>query len=127
MRDLKSTGFTSSKKPFLVFDLNSIDVRQSMGKQSLGIIKTVNNEYGNNPTINQIFKIEVDLPKIPNNIPSMNCMVEDFYLKYFKENLGNFEINLKDCFFSTKNKFEDIQRKFDDFCKLCNQILIFEN
>lgn len=88
-----------------------------MGKPSLGIIKTVNNEYGNNPTINQIYRLEVDLPKIPNNIPSLNCFVEDFYLKYFKENLGNFEINLRDCFFDNQIKFDEIQKKFDDFCR----------
>jgi len=87
------------------------------GKPTLGIIKTVNNEYGNNPTINQIYKMEVDLPKIPNNIPSMNCRVEDFYLRYFSENLGNFEINLKDCFFATKQKFDEIDKRFEEFCQ----------
>jgi len=95
-----------------------------MAKQSLGIIKTVNNEYGNNPTINQIYKIEVDLPKISNNIPSLNCFVEDFYLRYFKENLGNFEINLKDCYLNTKIKFEEIHRKFDDLTKFSNFLIL---
>ncbi len=58
------------------------------------------------------------MPKIPNNIPNLSCSVEDFYLRYFKENLGNFEIDLKVCFFETKENFEKIQKKFDEFLKM---------
>lgn len=114
MRDLKSTGFTNTKKPYVVFDLNSIDVNQHGGKPSLGIIKTVNNEFGNNPTINQIYKIEVDLPDIPSNIPNLNCYVEDYYLRYFKEKLGCFEIDLKKIFEETSQKFTKIEYKFTE-------------
>lgn len=111
---MKSTGFTNTKKPYVIFDLNSIDVKQQGGKPNLGIIKTVNTEFGNNPTINQIYKIEVDLPQIYTNIPNLNCFVEDYFLRYFKERLGSFEIDLKTVFQETCSKFDEIDKRFNN-------------
>lgn len=114
LRDLKSTGFTNSKKPYLVVDLNSLDVKSN---GSLGLIKSVNNGYGNNPTINQTFKVELDLPVLTNNIPPLNCFVEDFFLKIFKEKLGSFEISIRDSVIETKKEFSEMQEKLDNFIK----------
>jgi len=98
----------------LVVDLNTIDVKSN---GSLGTIKTVNNGYGNNPTINQTFKVELDLPVLTNNIPALSCYVEDFFLKIFKEKLGSFEISIRDSVIDTKASFDEMQRKLEAFIK----------
>jgi hypothetical protein len=117
LRDLKSTGFTNSKKPYLIFDLNTLDVKN---EGDLGHIKTVNNGYGNNPTINQNYRIQLDLPIITNNIPNLSCYVEDFFLKIFKEKLGSFEIDIKKSIIETKENFDKMEKKLEDFIKTRN-------
>lgn len=122
LRDLKSTGFTNSKKPYLIFDLNTLDVKN---EGDLGTIKTVNNGYGNNPTINQTFRIELDLPILTNNVPALSCYVEDFFLKIFKEKLGFFEIDIKDCIIETKKNSDEMQRKLEEFISKRNLFISF--
>jgi hypothetical protein len=120
LRDLKSTGFTNSKKPFLVMDLNTLDVKN---EGDLGTIKTVNNGYGNNPTLNQVFRIPLELPVFTNNVPALSCFVEDFFLKIFKQKLGFFEISIEDAIIDTKKNFEQMENKIEEF--KIKRILIF--
>lgn len=82
----------------------------------------MNNNYGNNPTINQTFKIELDLPILTNNVPVLSCYVEDFFLKIFKEKLGFFEISIKDSIIETKKIFDEMQNKLEDFIKKQEEI-----
>lgn len=93
----------------------------------MGLIKTVNNGYGDNPTINQTFKVELDLPKLTNNIPQLSCYVEDFFLKIFKEKLGSFEISIRDSVIETKSAFKEMDEKLEEFIRKSKIFFIIYN
>ena len=114
------------KKPYILFDIDSIDVIKSEDKPKFEKIKTVNTEVGPNSTINKIYRIEIDLPTNVNNFPSLRCEVRDQYLFVFKEALGYFEINLKDAYeYSTEQaaKAEKLYNKMLEKEKQSNKYL----
>lgn len=102
MRNLVPTGIVDIKKPFIVFDMDSVDVNKKANKPKLKKIKTINKEFGPNASINQIYRIEVDLPEKTRNIPNLRCEVNDTFLKIFDEILGFFEIDLRKTFEETE-------------------------
>ncbi len=92
----------------------------------MGVIKTVNNGYGNNPTMNQTFRIELDLPVLADNIPLLSCYVEDLFLRIFKERLGTFEINIKKSIHETRKNFIDIDQKLNALIKRRKNLYIID-
>lgn len=59
----------------------------------------------------------MDLPILTENIPSLNCYAEDFFLRLFKEKLGNFELDIQKSIFETKNSFKEMDRRLNEFIK----------
>lgn len=86
--------------------MDSVDINKRDSKPKLKKIKTVNNDIGPNASINQIFRIEVDLPENIKNIPSLRCEVNDSFLKIFEEVLGYFEIDLRKVYEDTDKQLK---------------------
>ena len=104
MRNLIPTGIANIRKPFVVLDIDSIDMKKRSNKEQLKNIKVEGNEKGPNASINQIYRIEIELPDNSIYLPSLRCEVNDIFLKILNETLGYFEIDLKKIFQETENK-----------------------
>ena len=78
LRDLKPLTFIDIKKPFISFDLNSIDVK----KKSVPYdeIKTQPNDSGANPNVNSVISFTAQLPKELDFTPQLQCNVYDHVL-----------------------------------------------
>lgn len=114
LRDLKPLSFIKIKKPYVSFDLNSINVSTKHG-QNLQPVTTLPNDVGANPNINSVIKFMVNLPKNEIFIPEFQCDVYDHVLGGLsKRVLGIFLIDLKQIISETqrhyKEEYEEAER-----------------
>ena len=106
LRDLKPLSFIKVKKPFISFDLNSINVNNK--GENLQPVSTMPNEVGPNPNINSVMKFTVNLPKDEIFIPEFQCDVYDHVLGGMsKRILGIFLIDLKQIIQETKRHYKE--------------------
>jgi hypothetical protein len=110
LRDLQPLSLIPVKKPFIIFDINSINFGSAKGSDSpdkdkkmddskvsqVSSIKTQPKESGANPNINTVLKFDVNLPNDETFLPQLQCMVNDSMLAgLFNQLLGIFMIPLK--------------------------------
>ena len=95
LRDLKPLSFIKIKKPYISFDLNSINVSSTTG-ENLQPVTTLPNEMGANPNINSVIKFVAKLPRDEIYMPEFQCDVFDHVLGGLsKRVLGIFSIDIK--------------------------------
>jgi hypothetical protein len=120
LRDLKPLTFIEIKKPFISFDLNSIDVTKRIAP--LDEIKTLPNESGPNPNVNSIISFSAQLPKELDFVPQLQCNVYDHVLGgMMTKLLGVFLLDLKQIIKETervykyeKDKAKEIEETFKE-------------
>ena len=106
LRGLKPLSFIKVKKPYISFDLNSINVSASNG-ENLAPAQTLPNETGPNPNINSIIKFNIKLPTNDVFVPVLQCNVYDHVLGGLsKRILGIFLIDLKQIINRTKEIYD---------------------
>ena len=116
LRDLKPLTFIEIKKPFISFDLNSIDVTKRVAP--LEAIKTQPNESGANPNVNSIISFTAQLPKELDFVPQLQCNVYDHVLGgMITKLLGVFLLDIKQIISETervykyeKDKVKEVQQ-----------------
>ena len=117
LRSLKPLGFIKIKKPFISFDLNSINVSATNG-ENLQPVKTRPNEIGADPNINSVIKFNVKLPKEEIYIPEFQCDVCDHVLGGLtKRILGIFLIDIKQIIAETKRHYKEEYEEAERVCK----------
>ena len=95
LRQLKPLGLIAVKKPFIKFDLNSLNVTGEPGDEHVPI-QTVPVSGGANPTINTVIQFQINLPKKQDFMPQLQCEVYDNILSGLSNSLlGVFSIDLK--------------------------------
>ena len=120
LRDLKPLTFIEIKKPFISFDLNSIDVTKR--DAPLDAIKTQPNESGSNPNVNSIISFTAQLPKELDFVPQLQCNVYDHVLGgMLTKLLGVFLLDIKQIIKETervykyeKDKAKEVQKMLKD-------------
>ena len=120
LRDLQPLSLIPVKKPFIIFDVNSINF--NIGEKSLKeqkkdektsdlqnyTIKTQPKESGSDPNINIVLKFDVNLPSQELYLPNLQCMVNDSMLAGFiNQLLGIFIIPIKEIFRAHQVKLEE--------------------
>ena len=117
LRDLKPLSFIKIKKPFISFDLNSINV--SRNGESIRPVQTIPNDKGNNPNINSLMKFMINLPKDELFIPEFQCDVYDHVLGGLsKRVLGIFLIDIKQIIRETKRHYKEEYEEAERVLKL---------
>lgn len=119
LRELQPLSLLPVKRPFIIFDVNSInfiqkenlvDGKKKENKDSsmqLASIKTQPKETGSSPNINTVLKFDVNLPLDEVYIPQLQCMVKDSMLAGFlNQLLGVFMIDIKRIISEYKEAFE---------------------
>ena len=107
LRDLKPLSLLPVKKPYIKFDLNSLNFTGT-NDESLKEIQTIPGDPGCNPTINSIFKFDVNLPENERYIPELQCEVYDYVLSgMIKSLLGVFTLNVKKLTKKTQLRFKE--------------------
>ena len=107
LRSLKPLSFIKIKKPYISFDLNSINVSSTNG-ENLRPVTTLPNEIGADPNINSVIKFMVKLPKDELFIPEFQCDVYDHVLGGLtKRILGIFLIDIKQIIRETKRHYKE--------------------
>ena len=98
LRGLKPKGLMPIKKPFISFDLCSLNQNTANGTGSfLKNIKTNPNNKGENPNITAIIKFEVELPVDNTFMPELQCSVFDLILAGLLDSmLGVFVIPIEE-------------------------------
>ena len=105
LRDLKPLTFIEIKKPFISFDLNSIDVTKRIAP--LDEIKTQPNESGPNPNVNSIISFTAQLPKDLEFVPQLQCNVYDHVLGgMMTKLLGVFLLDIKQIISETERVYK---------------------
>ena len=95
LRQLKPLGLIAVKKPFIKFDLNSLNVTGEPGDEHVPI-QTVPVSGGANPTINTVIQFQINLPLKQDFMPQLQCEVYDNILSGLSNSLlGVFSIDLK--------------------------------
>ena len=95
LRQLKPLGLIEVKKPFIKFDLNSLNVTGEIA-DSHAPIQTIPVSGGANPTINTVIQFQTNLPEDENFMPELQCEVYDNILSGLSNSLlGVFSINVK--------------------------------
>ena len=95
LRQLKPLGMIEVKKPFIKFDLNSLNVT-GKPEDAHANIQTVPVSGGANPTINTVIKFDTKLPKNDIFMPELQCEVYDHMLSGLHNSLlGVFSIDIK--------------------------------
>jgi len=109
LRQLKPLGMIEVKKPFIKFDLNSLNVT-GKPEDAHANIQTVPVSGGANPTINTVIKFDAKLPIKTIFMPDLQCEVYDHILAGLHNSLlGVFSINLKKLIDKTSRQInEDI-------------------
>ena len=121
LRDLKPLSFIKIKKPFISFDLNSINVSTVNG-ENLQPVTTLPNDVGANPNINSVIKFIVKLPKDELFIPEFQCDVYDHVLGGLsKRVLGVFLIDLKQIISETKRHYKEEYEEAERVTKLLGE------
>lgn len=126
LRGLQSKGIIPVKKPYIIFDINSISStssnvsdKSSSQKES---IKTEPKESGCDPNINTIVSFENFLPKEKVFTPIMECYVYDYILGGLGNSLlGVFELDISSIVNQTRNEFEKVKSLCEK--KLANKYL----
>ena len=107
LRDLKPLSMIKIKKPYISFDLNSINVSATTG-ENMQPVTTLPNDVGANPNINSVIKFSVKLPKDEIFIPEFQCDVYDHVLGGLsKRVLGIFLIDIKQIIRETKRHYKE--------------------
>ena len=107
LRGLKPLSFIKIKKPYISFDLNSINVSSTNG-ESLRPVTSLPNENGPDPNIASVIKFSVKLPKDELFIPEFQCDVYDHVLGGLsKRILGIFLIDLKQIIKETRRQYKE--------------------
>jgi len=105
LRDLKPLSFIEIKKPFISFDLNSIDVTKRIAP--LDEIKTQPKESGPNPNVNSIISFTAQLPKELDFVPQLQCNVYDHVLGgMMTKLLGVFLLDIKQIIKETEKVYK---------------------
>ena len=121
LRDLKPLSFVKIKKPYISFDLNSINI--SNKGEVLQPIKTMPNESGANPNINSVIKFTVNLPTEDIFMPEFQCDIHDTVLGGLSQRLlGVFLINVRNIISETKRLYRlEIDNAEEEYEKLKNR------
>ena len=107
LRSLKPLSLIKIKKPYISFDLNSINVSATNGA-NLQPVNTLPNETGSDPNINSVIKFSTKLPTDEIFIPEFQCNVYDHVLGGLsKRVLGIFLINIKQIIKETKRHYKE--------------------
>ena len=107
LRSLKPLSFIKIKKPFVSFDLNSINVSSTNG-EGLQPVATLPNETGADPNINSVIKFTAKLPTDKIFIPEFQCNVYDHVLGGLsKRVLGIFLIDIKQIMSETIRHYKE--------------------
>ena len=109
LRQLKPLGLIAVKKPFIKFDLNSLNVTGDPGDEHAPI-QTVPVSGGANPTINTVIQFQTKLPLDNDFMPELQCEVYDNILSGLSNSLlGVFSIDIRKIIKRTeKQVHEDI-------------------
>ena len=117
LRCLKPLNFIKIKKPYVSFDLNSINVSSSNG-ESLQPVTTLPNETGPNPNINSVIKFTAKLPKDQMFIPEFQCNVYDHVLGGLRKRLlGIFLIDIKQLIEGTAKHYKKEKEEAEEVLK----------
>ena len=107
LRSLKPLSFIKIKKPYISFDLNSINVSSTVG-ESLQPVSTLPNETGPDPNINSVIKFSAKLPTEEMFMPEFQCNVYDHVLGGLsKRILGIILIDIKQIIKGTQKQYQD--------------------
>jgi len=107
LRQLKPLGMIGVKKPFIKFDLNSLNVT-GKPEDAHANIQTVPVSGGTNPTINTVIKFDAKLPENPVFMPELQCEVYDHMLAGLHNSLlGVFSLDLKRLIKKTHRQIEE--------------------
>ena len=107
LRQLKPCGIISVKKPFIKFDLNSLNIT-GKPEDAHANITTIPCSGGANPTINSVIKFEVKLPNKDIYLPELQCEVYDHMLAGLHNPLlGVFSLNLKHIIKKTRRQIDE--------------------
>ncbi len=118
LRDLKPLSVIKIKKPYISFDLNSINVSATNG-ENMQPVTTLPNDVGANPNINSVIKFSVKLPKDEIFIPEFQCDVYDHVLGGLsKRVLGIFLIDIKQIIRETKRHYKEEYEEAERVTKL---------
>ena len=112
LRQLKPLGMIAVKKPFIKFDLNSLNVT-GKPEDAHANIQTVPVSGGANPTINTVLKFDAKLPINQIFMPELQCEVYDHMLSGLHNSLlGVFSLDLKRLIKKTHRQIdEDLREK----------------
>ena len=118
LRELKPLGLIAVKKPFIKFDLNSLNVT-GRAEDSHAPIQTIPVNGGENPTINTVISFDVKLPVNSRFMPELQCEVYDHILSGMHNSLlGVFSIDVKKIIKKTSVQIqEDIAETKKDYGK----------
>ena len=107
LRQLKPLGMIAVKKPYIKFDLNSLNVTGKPDDAHANI-QTVPVSGGANPTINTVIKFDAKLPTKDIFMPELQCEVYDHMLAGLHNSLlGVFSINLKRLINKTRKQIQE--------------------
>ena len=119
LRDLKPLSMLPVKKPFIKFDMNSLNVT-GKAEDCLQTITTIPGDTGSNPTINAVIKFDARLPEEEIFIPELQCEVYDHLLSgMYNSLLGVFSLDIKKLIKKTNKQINEdlleIDKKKDLF------------
>ena len=126
LRELKPLGLIAVKKPFIKFDLNSLNVT-GKAEDSHAPIQTIPVNGGENPTINTVISFDLKLPEDTKFMPELQCEVYDHMLSGMHNSLlGVFSINVRRILKKTSIQIqEDINESVKDLGKsIASQMLM---
>ena len=118
LRQLKPLGIIGIKKPFIKFDLNSLNITGNP-EDGHANIQTIPVSGGANPTINTVIKFDAKLPEKDVFMPELQCEVYDHMLAGLRNSLlGVFSIDIKRIIKKTRKQIEeDLNSIRQDFGK----------
>ena len=126
LRELKPLGLIAVKKPFIKFDLNSLNVT-GKAEDSHAPVQTIPVSGGSNPTINTVIKFDVKLPTDSKFMPELQCEVYDNILSGMHNSLlGVFNIDVRRIIKKTSMQIqEDINETKKDYgTSIANEMLM---
>ena len=107
LRQLKPLGLIEVKKPFIKFDLNSLNVTGNP-EDAHANVQTIPQNGGANPTINTVIKFDVKLPEKDIFMPELQCEVYDHMLGGLHNSLlGVFSLDLKRIIKKTRRQIDE--------------------
>ena len=115
LRDLKPFSMLPIKKAYINFEMNSLNISGDE-KRNLPSKQTQPKDKGSNPTINDMLKFDINLPKDLRFMPQLQCRIFDYIFKgTIKPSLGCFILNVEKLVKQTnKQIYQDlIKNKYD--------------